>query len=64
MVDILRFEKDGVTYAKGFCNQEGRSFYVLPGYQGILDEALKKVGVNKAWHTFEETQSLPGDEAL
>ena len=35
MTNILWFEKDEITYAKGFFNQEGFSVYVLPGYEDL-----------------------------
>jgi hypothetical protein len=64
MIDIFRFEKDGVTYAKGFSNQEGLSIYVLPGYRDTLEKTLKQMGQATAEAAIEETQGFPGDEAL
>lgn len=64
MTDILFFEEDGFTYAKGFFNQNGASFYVLPGH---MDRFLEKVGVlgvdplaEGADFYIEEINQLPG----
>ncbi len=60
MSDIVYFVKDGLTYAKGFFNQNGFSFYVLKGH---MDEFNKKLPVylqeDQEYHV-EELSELPG----
>lgn len=61
MVDIFRFEKDGVLYAKGFFNQEGLTFYVLKGYRAtfyLAAENILRLGTD---FYVEELDQLPGE---
>ena len=64
MTDVLFFEKDGFTYAKGFFNQEGCSFYVLPGHKDVLYEKLEAMGLMAPYSAtptyVEELSDLPG----
>ena len=64
MTDVLFFEKDGLTYAKGFFNQEGCSFYALKGYAELLYEKLEELGVLAPYSDtptyVEELAELPG----
>ena len=57
MTDVLFFEKDGLTYAKGFITQEGFSVYVLPGYEETLREVL---GATIGKYYLDVTGDLPG----
>lgn len=66
MTDILHFTDGGKTYAKGFFNQNGASFYVLPGF---MDKFLDKVGVlgvdplaEESDFFIEEISELPGPD--
>ena len=59
-MDVFRFVKDGVVYAKGFSNQEGLTFYVLRGHRGAFYAALNNF---KGMGLFGlvSTDSLPGE---
>jgi hypothetical protein len=59
-MDIFRFVKDGVVYAKGFSNQEGLTFYVLRGYRDTFYAAVNNF---KGMRLFglESTNNLPGE---
>jgi len=61
MTDIFRFEKDGVLYAKGFCNQEGLTFYVLRGHLKQFYLAVENhLRMDANFHV-EELTELPGE---
>ena len=55
-MDIFRFVREGVLCAKGFCNQEGLVFYVLPGRSEELHQALGGYPAE-----LNEVSSLPGE---
>lgn len=51
---------DGTVYAKGFFNQEGHSFYALPGYAcRTEDRILRYLGPDTAY-CLEILKELPG----
>ena len=64
MVDIFRFEKDGVVYAKGFFNQEGLTFYVLTGRSKDFYLAAENILRMNTDFYVEELDTLPGEFTL
>lgn len=57
MVDIIRLENDGETYAKGFINQEGLTFYILKEQERrFWDNPI----ANELSFQFEVVETLPG----
>jgi hypothetical protein len=60
MTDVVFFEKDGLTYAKGFLNQEGYSFYVLEGYSALFEEKVNALLGDDLQYYVEELDELPG----
>jgi len=58
-MDIFRFVKEGILCAKGFCNQEGLIFYVLPGSSEDLFEALGGIPAE-----LREVPALPGEPTI
>ncbi len=58
-MDIFRFVRNGILCAKGFFNQEGLVFYVLPGSSEDLLHALEGAVVE-----LKEVSSLPGEGVI
>ncbi len=58
-MDIFRFIRNGILCAKGFFNQEGLVFYVLPGSSEDLCQALDGVPAE-----IREVLSLPGEPTV
>lgn len=56
-MDIFRFIRNGILRAKGFFNQEGLIFYVLPGSSEDLYRALAGTPAQ-----LNEVSSLPGED--
>jgi hypothetical protein len=55
-MDIFRFIRGGILCAKGFFNQEGLVFYVLPGCSEELYQALEGTPAE-----LREVSALPGE---
>jgi len=62
MEDIVYFTTNGKTYAKGFFNQNGHSFYILPGYEGMFDRQVKHYLGPDVEFYFEVIPHLPGPD--
>jgi hypothetical protein len=62
MEDIVYFTYENLTYAKGFFNQNGHSFYVLPGFEEMFAEKVNRyLGPDIKYH-LEVLNELPGPE--
>jgi len=60
--DIVYFTHEGKTYAKGFFNQNGHSFYVLPGFEDrFQDKVDQYLGPEMTYH-LEVLPELPGPD--
>jgi len=62
MEDIVCFTHEGKTYAKGFFNQNGHSFYVLRGHVTMFEERVETYLGTSAQYYLEISDELPGPE--
>lgn len=62
MVDVFRFEKGGLEYARGFLNQEGLSFYVVEGFEEDFYRVVENSLRMDTDYRVETVSALPGSK--
>ncbi len=62
MEDIVYFTHEGRTYAKGFFNQNGHSFYVLPGHEELFERKVQAYLAPETKYHVEVLSELPGPD--